>query len=386
MKCRAGIFILVFCLLPGLFVPVCAVNSPNNTATSAILMDLESGRILYHKNENEQRMIASITKLMTALVAVEATEELDQPVKIMQDWTAVEGSSLYLKPGEVLTMKTLLYGLLLHSGNDAAVAIAGTCAGDVETFVEWMNQKAADLGMENTHFANPNGLNDENHYSTAADMARLAAACMENETIAQIVATKSISLEGRSFVNHNKLLWRYKGCVGMKTGYTDKAGRTLISAAQRDGQTLVVVTLNDPDDWTDHENLFDYGFAAYPCTTFCCSGQRVRSVKVSGSLVRSVPVKVLQTLMYPCGKMDQVEALVELPEQVEAPVTEGDIAGRLVFYLDGKVIGESDLVYAATATRDTVAASDGVRRILDFFRKRQQEGFTDAFRMLRLEL
>jgi D-alanyl-D-alanine carboxypeptidase len=201
-----------------------AAAAPDNSAVSAILMDGESGRVLYEKNADEKRQIASITKLMTALVAVESTPHLTDLVTIKPEWTRAEGTSMYLKAGEQVSLETLLYGLLLVSGNDAALAVAGYCAGDVDTFVDWMNQRAATLGMENTHFANPNGLNDDGHCSTAADMAKLALECMKNETIAKIVSTKSINIGTRTFTNHNKLLWQYEGCVGMKTGYTELAG------------------------------------------------------------------------------------------------------------------------------------------------------------------
>ena len=150
------------------------------------------------------------------------------------------------------------------SGNDAAVALAAICGGNVETFVGWMNQRAQDLGMTHTHFSDPNGLGDENHYASALDMARLGAACLQNPTVAEILATRTITLEGRQLTNHNKLLWQYEGCTGMKTGYTRQAGRTLVSSAERDGQKLICVTLNDRDDWADHKALLDYGFSAFP--------------------------------------------------------------------------------------------------------------------------
>lgn len=204
---------------------------------------------------------------MTALVALESGCPLEEKVVIREEDTRTEGSSLYLRPGEELRLETLLYGLLLQSGNDAALAVARHCGGTVENFVAEMNRCAARLGMTNSRFANPSGLNAEGHCSTARDLALLARACLKNETLAAIAATRSITLEGRSFVNHNKLLWRYGGCVGLKTGYTEKAGRTLVSAAERDGMTLIAVTLDDPDDWRDHAALFDWGFANWRMET-----------------------------------------------------------------------------------------------------------------------
>ncbi|MCD8375523.1 MAG: serine hydrolase, partial [Oscillospiraceae bacterium] len=220
MKRFAAVLLALWCLLP-------SAQALETSAQSAVLMDAASGRVLYEKNARQPRDIASITKLMTALVAVERAEDLDEIVTIQPQWTGVEGSSIYLQPGEQVSLRALLYGLLLQSGNDAAVAIAAHCAGDVETFVGWMNERAVQLGMEQTHFANPNGLSQQGHYSTAYDMALLAAACCANPAVAEIAATRSITLEGRTLTNHNKLLWRYPGCTGLKTGYTQLAGRAL---------------------------------------------------------------------------------------------------------------------------------------------------------------
>ena len=187
----------------------------------------------------------------------------------------------------------MLYGLLLRSGNDAALAIAGYCGGTVDSFVSQMNQKARELGMKDTGFANPNGLDAEGHRSSAYDMAVLARACLENETLAKIAATKSITLGVRAFTNHNKLLWRYEGCLGLKTGYTKEAGRTLVSAARRDGLTLICVTLNAPSDWADHTALLDWGFANYKAHSLSQTGERIGRLPVSGGLAPPAPSRRL---------------------------------------------------------------------------------------------
>lgn len=358
-------------------------NEPENEAASAILIDADSGRVLYEKNAREERLIASTTKLMTALVAVESHPDLKEKVTIKKDWLNIEGSSIYLKEGEQLTLETLLYGLLLQSGNDAAVAIAGFCAGDVDSFVAWMNQRGKDLGMRQTQFQNPNGLNQEGHYSTAFDMAILAKACMENPTISKIVATRSIFLEGRNFTNHNKLLWQYNGCVGMKTGYTEMAGRILISSAIRDGQTLIAVTLSDPNDWEDHKELLDYGFQSYPKRLFATKGEEVATVPVMGSLLRTVPVSANHEISYPLAAGEEADVSIKLPEKVEAPIQEGDIAGQMTVSLDGKVIGESYLCYSASIRRDLVKASKGIQWMLDLFRSGEGRSFPEV--MLDLE-
>ena len=227
------------------------------SAAAAVLMAADSGRLLYEKNGDQRMLIASTTKLMTALVALEQGG-LQQEITVTGGHMA-EGSSMYLRPGEKLTLETLLYGLLLSSGNDAALAVT-ECMGGAVPFVERMNEKAAELGMENTHFANPNGLDDEAHYSTAEDMAKLAAAAMDDPVLRRVASTRTARIGGRTLTNHNKLLSRVEGCVGLKTGYTRAAGRTLVSCAERDGVRLVAVTLQDGDDWNDHASLYEQGF------------------------------------------------------------------------------------------------------------------------------
>ncbi len=360
-------------LLSTLCVPALAAG-PSVSAASAVLMDAESGRLLYALDENTPRPIASTTKLMTALVAAECLEDLNQTVTIRREWTGIEGTSLYLRPGEQLRAQTLLYGLLLHSGNDAAVALAGFCAGDVETFVDWMNQRARDLGMIHTHFSDPNGLGDENHYASALDMARLAAACLQNDTVAQIVATKTITLEGRSLTNHNKLLWRYEGCTGMKTGYTRQAGRTLVSSASREGQALICVTLNDGSDWADHAALLDYGFETYPRRVLAQQGEVLGKVPVAGSLLRSLTAAARDTVAYPLQEGEQVTREIDLPRRIQAPVQEGEIAGTVRFLLDGREIGRSYLVWTGTARRDVTGDGAGLAPLAYLQTIGEQEG------------
>jgi D-alanyl-D-alanine carboxypeptidase len=215
----------------------------------------------------------------------------------------------------------------------------------VETFVDWMNQRAQELGMKDTHFANPNGLDEEDHYSTAYDMALLAQAVLENETLREIVATKSIQVAGRSLTNHNKLLWRYEGCTGMKTGYTISAGRTLVSCAAREGQTLICVTLKDPNDWEDHSALFDYGFETWSSHLLARCGKTFRTLPVTGSLLTRVGVETAADVTYPLASDERVRVVVTLPEQVTAPVQKGTIAGRLTFYVEGQPVGETYLLY-----------------------------------------
>ena len=237
----------------------CRAEAAQLSATAAILMDADSGEVLYEKDAGRRMRIASTTKIMTALVALERAR-LTDTVTVTKDHM-VEGSSMYLKPGETVTVEELLYGLMLCSGNDAALALADCCGG-LDTFVQAMNDKAAALGMKDTSFANPNGLDADNHYSTAYDMALLAAYAAQNPTFRRICSTRTATVGGRTMINHNKLLTQVEGCIGMKTGYTKAAGRTLVSCAERQGRRLVAVTLCDGNDWADHKVLYDLGFAA----------------------------------------------------------------------------------------------------------------------------
>lgn len=370
-------------MLPCFTVNALGTEAPSVSAVSAVLMDGDSGRVLYAKNAEEPRPIASITKLMTGLLAAETLTDLEQTVTIRPEWTGIEGTSLYLAPGETLTAKTLLYGLLLQSGNDAAVALAGLCAGETESFVAQMNRRAAALGMENTHFADPNGLSDEGHYSTALDMAKLGAVCLENPVVKEIVSTRSVSLEGRSLVNHNKLLWQYPGCIGMKTGYTHQAGRTLVSAAEREGQTLLCVTLCDPDDWADHTALLDYGFDNWHRTSLAEEGEILYRVPVEGSLLHTVPVTAAQSVSCPLQEGESVEEQVELPTQVSAPITAGETAGTVTYTVGDTVVGRADLVWATSVQRD-VLAEKPMRSALDFLRRLgEKTSLMDAFAVLR---
>ena len=256
MKRRLCVLVSV-CLLLGCLAP-CRAYGVDVSATAAILMDGTTGEVLYEKNADRQMLIASTTKIMTALVAIEHGR-LQDTVQVGWEHMA-EGSSMYLKPGETVTVEELLYGLLLCSGNDAALALADHCGGGVENFVGLMNEKARQIGMSGTSFANPNGLDDEAHYSPARDMARLAAYAAGDPTFVRICSTSAVTVGGRTMGNHNKLLQRIDGCIGMKTGFTKAAGRTLVTCVRRNGRCLVAVTLQDGNDWADHATLYEYGF------------------------------------------------------------------------------------------------------------------------------
>lgn len=239
------------------------------SAGQAILVDGDTGKVLYEKSADEKAYPASTTKIMTALITLETLEKYDSPieqkVEIPKDAEGVEGSSLYLKAGEKISIEDLLYGLMLVSGNDSAVALADVIGGDRENFVTMMNDKAAALHCRNTHFANPNGLFDENHYTTARDMAIIACEAMKNETFRKIVATSDHKAEREestylTFHNKNKTISQFDGGNGIKIGYTKASGRTLVASASRNGRTMIAVVMSAPDWFNDAYRLMEMGF------------------------------------------------------------------------------------------------------------------------------
>jgi D-alanyl-D-alanine carboxypeptidase/D-alanyl-D-alanine carboxypeptidase (penicillin-binding protein 5/6) len=247
-----------------------SLPAPEVSAVSAIVMDAESGKVLYARNCSEIRAIASLTKVMTTLLTLEAGD-LDTPFSVDNAAIHVEGTSMGLRENDIVTRRALCYGMMLPSGNDASNAAAVSVAGSISAFVEMMNTKARHIGMSDTTFANPHGLDAAGHLSTARDLAILTAYAMNRseaaELFREIAATPSVRLEygnppySRRLSNNNKMLHMYEGSVGVKTGFTDAARRTLISAAERGGRTLIAVTLNAPDDWNDHIAMLNYGFA-----------------------------------------------------------------------------------------------------------------------------
>lgn len=317
------------------------------SAQSAVLLDCASGRILYSKQADRQSLIASTTKIMTALIVCEQCNVLDR-VKIPQEAVGIEGSSMYLQAGEILTVQELLYGLMLHSGNDAAIALAIYCGGTVAGFVQLMNDKARLLELHNTHFENPNGLDAQNHYSTASDLAHLAAYAMCNPIFAKIVSTKTVKVGDRLLKNHNKLLWQLEGADGVKTGYTRAAGRILVSSAVRDGRRLVAVTINAPNDWQDHKQLLDDGFRRYTMRQIIQENQILGSFEIAGGKEKSVELITTEAFSFPLSNDE--EPSIHLPSLgfVYAPIAEGQNAGFAQILLNDRIIGKVALIYGNT--------------------------------------
>lgn len=343
-----------------LFSPVtaCAVS-----AQRAVVVDGQTGRVLYEKNPDEQALIASTTKIMTALVVCEQCNVLDR-VKIPKEAVGIEGSSMYLQEGEILTVQELLYGLMLHSGNDAAVALAIYCGGTVEGFAELMNDKAHRLGMENSHFVNPNGLDAPGHYSTARDMAKLAAYAMNNAVFAQTVSTKTVRVGQRTLRNHNKLLWQIEGADGVKTGFTKAAGRILVSSAVRQGRRVIAVTLNAPDDWNDHKTLLEKSFRQYTPVVLVEKGSCLGYREVAGGTAGTVQLLAGEDFCYALAENETYRTQLPEPGFVYAPVAMGQNAGYAHIYVDDIPVGKIPIVYGQTIEQESVSEPPWWKRLI----------------------
>lgn len=366
---RAAALGLSLCLV-GALCPVAQAAGPEVSAQSAVVLTADTGAVLFEKDGHTPRPVASTTKIMTALLALEAAQEQGDPlVDITQEMVAVEGSSMGLQAGDSISLTGLAAGMLLASGNDAANAAALYLDGSLESFAARMNQRAAALGMEDTHFVTPSGLDGEDaqgmaHLSTAYDMALLARAALEDQTFRQLCSSPSLAVEFAepvkrvTYTNHNKLLAQYQGCVGVKTGFTKEAGRCLVSAAERDGALLIAVTLNAPNDWQDHTALLDYGFSQVE--PYQLAGGDVRlTVPVVGSPVEVVSLRGSNggEVTLPLGQGAQVERVVRVPKFLYAPVEAGEQVGEICWYLEGQLLGSAPLTAAGAAPLQEKAPS-----------------------------
>ena len=335
--------------------PVIQMNVDVN-AQAAIVYQPDTEEVLYELNADTKLPIASITKIMTCVIVAENCE-MEEIVEILPGYLKTEGSSMNLRAGDRYTVIELLYGLMLSSGNDAAVALACHTSGSEAEFVKLMNKKAQELGCEDTGFANPHGLDDESHYSTAKDMAKIMAYAMENEIFAEISGTKTYEISGQTLTNHNKLLWSCDGVVSGKTGYTSIAGRTLVTCCERDGMRLICVTLNDRDDWNDHSALYDSLYDTYMLYKFY-DNLAVPVISGERELVYVSP-KTESILL---EKNADLSVQVCLPKFEYAPVIGGDTAGYLEIIKDGVAIGRYELYYV-----DTVEVAENAE--LNFWEK-----------------
>lgn len=333
---RLIISILSILLLSFIY-PAVGQAAPSVSANNAILIEQSTGRILFEKRANEEQLIASITKIMTAIIAIESGK-MKEKATTSRKAIYTEGSSIYLEQGEKMTVEDLTYGLMLRSGNDAAVAISEHIGGSEEGFVYLMNKKAHWLGMTNTKFDNPHGLDSAEHYSSAYDMAMLMRYAMDNDQFKVITGTKSYQSKNRtySWINKNKLLTQYyEYCIGGKTGFTKKTGRTLVSSAHKNGMDLIAVTLNAPDDWRDHISMFEWGFDNYDMKSIAEKGKAV--YKVNGTGKRSVGYLHNES-KFPmtASEKDSLSSKTYLLKG-NHKLTKGKI-GKTIYYLDGQPI------------------------------------------------
>ncbi|MBQ8218089.1 MAG: D-alanyl-D-alanine carboxypeptidase [Oscillospiraceae bacterium] len=316
-------------------------RAPALSAQSAVLVC--EGEVLYEKNARLRLPMASTTKIMTAILAIENANTEDI-VSIKSEHCMVEGSSMYLRPESEKTVLELLKGLLLVSGNDAALALADHVAGDCDKFVEMMNRKAADLGLENTHFTNPHGLSHASHYTTAYDLALLMEYCMDNELFRRIVAMKSFESDGAQLLNHNKLLFSCPGCIGGKTGYTEASGRCLVSCCEREGAQVICVTLSAPDDWNDHMSLYNWVYDNFSLRSLTENQSfPVPLVSNEKSYVFLVPEKEESSFVRDSSEI-RLEA--QLPWFAVEPLKAGDRGGKVSIFVDGIKTGEYYLIYS----------------------------------------
>lgn len=359
MKKLISVLIAVIVTAFGATMTVGAVsdNAPKTTdisAKAAVLIEAKSGRVIWGKNENTRLPMASTTKIMTTVIALESGD-LDSEFTVDTDAVHTEGSSMGLREGDIVSLRDLCIGMLLPSGNDAANSTAVRIGGDIPTFAGMMNAKAAELGLSDTHFVTPSGLHDPDHYSTAYDMSVLAAYALKNPDFAAICSEQTIKLSfgnppyDRWLTNTNKLLAQYEGCIGVKTGFTDEAGRCLVSAAERNGVTLICVTLNAPDDWNDHAKLYDHGFAVTSI------GEYTENIEYSPALaggiadsVRLIPERV-PTYAIIEGQTSDISHKIIAPPMLYAPLKAGRACGEVIIYDGGREIDRIPLVTAESA-------------------------------------
>ena len=325
------------------------------SAKSAVLINADNGQLLFAKNENDKRPMASTTKIMTALITLETAAVDNKIVTITDSMVHVEGSSMGLKPGNKLSLKSLAEGMLLVSGNDAANSAAIAISGSAKAFASLMNKRAQQLNMKDTHFVTPSGLDDDEHYTTASDLAKLAMAAMQNPDFAEIACQKAMKVQYVDpvqtvrYTNHNKLLNMYDGCIGVKTGFTKKSGRCLVSSAERNGIRLIAVTLDAPDDWDDHQKMLNYGFDKLTRYKIDDSSYSVQ-VPVVGGLTSRIMARgsAGNDIVVNADAIPNIKRTVELPAFLYAPV---QTLGAVRYTLNSETLATTELVAAGSVQK-----------------------------------
>lgn len=355
----AVIMFLFFAAMPFSGSSAMAAGEVSTSAKSYMLLEATTGRVLSEKNSDQKLPMASTTKIMTCLLACELGDMKDV-VTVGKESVGLDGTSIYLKDGETITLKDLCYGLMLNSGNDAAMAIAVHLGGSQEGFAELMNKRAKEIGANNTNFVTPNGLPNDDHYTTAHDLALIAAEAMQNELFTKIVGTKSLTLEAdedspiRYLKSKNKILYQYDGGNGVKTGYTKAAGKCLVAGAKRDGMQLIAVVLNDYDMFNDCKKLLDYGFANYKWTDVTGDKYFENKVKIINGLEGTADVEQMEDIYLPLSKEDsKIEKKYEIYEGINAPVEKGARVGTAKYILNGEVVKKVPLYLAQSVEENT---------------------------------
>ena len=331
----------------------------STSAGSAVLLDAsgQTVRTLWEQNADKRRGPASTTKIMTALIAAERMP-LSAKITVTKKAVGVEGSSVYLTEGEVFTLEELLCCTLLESANDAAVAVAIAVGGSIENFAALMNAKCEELGLVDTHFTNPHGLDDDEHYTTARELGIIAAAALENEALRKIFSTYKMTDAApdggvRLLINHNRLLRSIEGCIGVKTGYTKSNGRCLVSAAERDGLRLIAVTLDDGNDWHDHTMMLEAGFEAYERVELCAyTNITLPEIDVTNGEQSRVRTAVTDSVFVTLPKSGaKIECKIDSISSLPAPLSHGQGVGEVIFTCGGKEIARVSLVTAYAAAK-----------------------------------
>ncbi len=316
------------------------------SAKAAVVLNGDTGEVIFAKNEGTRLSMASTTKIMTGLLLCEYGN-LDREITVTDEMVRVEGSSMGLLPGDKVTLHDLLYGLMLASGNDAANTIAIVVGKSISGFAKMMNDKAKEIGLKNTSFVTPSGLDDENHYTTAYDMAVLTQYALKNTDFAAAVGSQSATLNygnppyRRTLTNHNKLLKMVDGCIGVKTGYTKKSGRCLVSAVKRDGKYVIAVTLSAPDDWNDHKSMLEYGFSSIKQTEISPKDSSYTVPVISG-VKENITVEIKPFLIN-STETEGFSCEVNLPQFVYAPINKGEVIGKTVYKQNGKTVAELEI-------------------------------------------
>lgn len=366
------VFSFIFILLFSIFCCVSVSadeNIPSVSACAYVLYCSDNKQVLLSQNMKTQMGMASTTKIMTSLLALEYAQADDKVVEFTSGMVA-EGSSMYLKVGDRVHLTDLVAGMMTVSGNDAANAAAIAVGGSIEKFVEMMNLRAKEIGMNNTHFANPSGLSQDEHYSTAYDMALLMAEALNNDDFRKLTSKKSTEVDfvnppsqRLTYTNHNRLLWQYEYCTGGKTGYTKSTGRCLVTCATKDSLNLIAVTLNASSDWSDHTALYEYGFSQYKAIIPFVS-DKLYKVRVASSVKESISVIVEKEWICVLRSTDaqRVKTTVYLPEIVFAPVERGQKLGKVVCTLD------SEIIYIGSLVSEETAQYEGISGFMKFFR------------------